>query len=145
MRTRFDSTDKIAAVAHRGSSVLGLPPLLSAIMLRDRDMLLLTSIKSVALLASVLSARAYTPKGPRFSWETLPIFFHGSNASGPVNEDGLKVSMHACAVCRNLGMLSPQLIQRYTIYIYILCITVFCIHHCVYIPPTRNLALQQML
>ena len=47
-------------------------------------------VLGVLLLSpSATSAAGYIPKGPRFSWETLPIYFHGSNASGPVNPEGL--------------------------------------------------------
>ena len=28
---------------------------------------------------------------PQFSWDTLPVFFHSSNSSGPYNDDALKV------------------------------------------------------
>ena len=28
---------------------------------------------------------------PQFSWDTLPVFFHSSNSSGPYNNDALKV------------------------------------------------------
>ena len=45
----------------------------------------------ILVLPAVWCAHAYTPKGPRFSWDTLPVFFHGSNASGPVNSAGLQM------------------------------------------------------
>lgn len=42
---------------------------------------------SIAWLVAVSSVAA--PRGPLFSWDRLPTFFHGSNASGPVNADAL--------------------------------------------------------
>ena len=47
---------------------------------------------SVLLLAARLGlccCCAFARQGPAFTWDTLPIFFHGSNASGPPsNFDG---------------------------------------------------------
>ena len=42
---------------------------------------------SIAWFVAVSSVAA--PRGPLFSWDHLPTFFHGSNASGPVNADAL--------------------------------------------------------
>jgi hypothetical protein len=45
---------------------------------------------SVLLLAARLGlCCCITRQGPAFTWDTLPIFFHGSNASGPVNPGAL--------------------------------------------------------
>jgi hypothetical protein len=47
---------------------------------------------SVLLLAARLGlccCCAFARQGPAFTWDTLPIFFHGSNASGPVNPGAL--------------------------------------------------------
>ena len=35
------------------------------------------------------SSSAYTPRGPRFSWDTIPCFFHSSNSSGPMSSASL--------------------------------------------------------
>ena len=44
---------------------------------------------ALALLALATTSTPSAPQGPRFSWDTLPVFFHGSNASGPVNPAAL--------------------------------------------------------
>jgi hypothetical protein len=48
------------------------------------------AMRALVLLLLVPGTSGYTPKGPRFSWDTLPVFFHSSNASGPVNAEALK-------------------------------------------------------
>jgi hypothetical protein len=72
-----------------------------------------------APLGAPRSPVTYTPKGPRFSWETLPIFFHGSNASGPVNQVGLQV--RTCTLNR------PQISVRMS-----------CVHSVAQWPLTRS-------
>ena len=42
-------------------------------------------------LLQPVALAAYTPRGPRFSWDTLPVFYHGSNASGPASAAGVEV------------------------------------------------------
>jgi hypothetical protein len=39
--------------------------------------------------AVAIAVKSYAPKGPRFSWDTLPVFFHSANTSGAVTPDGL--------------------------------------------------------
>jgi hypothetical protein len=34
---------------------------------------------------------AYAPRGPAFSWDTLPSFFHCANQSGPMSEDSIQL------------------------------------------------------
>lgn len=46
---------------------------------------LLLAARLHGLCCCAIAAR----QGPAFTWETLPIFFHGSNASGPVNPGAL--------------------------------------------------------
>lgn len=41
-------------------------------------------------VVAAAGALAYTPLPPRFSWDTLPVFYHSSNQSGPYNEDAIK-------------------------------------------------------
>ena len=45
-------------------------------------------IAALALVASGASA-TYVPKGPAFSWDTLPAFFHCANSSGPMSEKSI--------------------------------------------------------
>ena len=44
-----------------------------------------------AALLAVASAAppCQTCKGPKFSWDTMPVFIHGSNQSGPINQDAI--------------------------------------------------------
>ena len=55
----------------------------------------LAEVRAASVSASVvpLESLSHTPtgKGPRFSWDTLPVFFHSSNASGPYTADAAKV------------------------------------------------------
>ena len=41
------------------------------------------------LALCTLSASVAAPRGPRFSWDTLPVFFHSSNASGPFTAESV--------------------------------------------------------
>lgn len=45
---------------------------------------------SCVLLTLILVAHPTWAALPEFSWETLPVFFHSSNSSGPYNEEALK-------------------------------------------------------
>jgi len=74
------------------------------------------------VLASICLSLAIsvTPKGPRFSWETLPIFFHSANKSGPVNDESIKFMAQFPMVtiekfqgpCGNRGDASPECDQE---------------------------------
>ena len=35
------------------------------------------------------AATSYVPKPPKFSWDTMPVFIHGSNQSGPINAEAI--------------------------------------------------------
>lgn len=49
---------------------------------------------------AICYAASYVPKGPKFSWETLPVFFHSSNSSGPFNDEAVQVGLEAVvSVC----------------------------------------------
>lgn len=41
------------------------------------------------LLGGLYAAPAYVPRPPKFSWDTLPVFIHGSNQTGPINEEAI--------------------------------------------------------
>ena len=45
------------------------------------------------LLTAGLAAAAppHVPKPPKFSWDTLPAFIHGSNQSGPINAEAIQL------------------------------------------------------
>ena len=49
-------------------------------------LLLSLYVAATASGASSASSSAYVPKGPAFSWDTLPAFFHCANSSGPMSE-----------------------------------------------------------
>ncbi len=43
-------------------------------------------------LCSLLTPSSYTPRAPRFSWDTLPVFFHSSIKNGPVDAANLAIA-----------------------------------------------------
>jgi len=77
-------------------------------------------MRVIALFVLLSVAAAARPKGPRFSWKTLPIFFHSSNSSGPVNEASLQLMARFPMVtvekfqgpCGNSGHASPACNQE---------------------------------
>jgi hypothetical protein len=75
-RTRVPADRKKAPAAcaadlkkYRAVSRVTLQPALPQLML------------FLSVLAGAAAAASYVPKGPRFGWETLPVFIHPSNAS----------------------------------------------------------------
>ena len=44
---------------------------------------------SMLLAAGLYAAPAYVPRPPKFSWDTMPVFIHGSNQSGPINAEAI--------------------------------------------------------
>eukprot|EP00035_Acanthoeca_spectabilis_P031905 m.16199 g.16199 ORF g.16199 m.16199 type:complete len:450 (+) comp5025_c0_seq1:106-1455(+) len=40
---------------------------------------------------SLLPVVTGAPQGPRFSWDTLPVFFHSSNSSGPYTDEAIQM------------------------------------------------------
>jgi hypothetical protein len=70
-------------------------PLLLLIPLRvlpSLRMPLLALALALELLApSAMAAEPYVPKGPKFSWDTMPSFFHSSNSSGLINQKAIEM------------------------------------------------------
>ena len=46
-------------------------------------------VLSLLLAAAAAPVAISVPHGPKFSWDTLPVFIHSSNASGPISAAGL--------------------------------------------------------
>jgi len=44
---------------------------------------------TVAAAVVAVSRAQYVPKGPKFSWDTLPVFYHSSNKTGPYTDDAI--------------------------------------------------------
>ena len=57
---------------------------------------------AAAALLHAAAAAPYVPKGPRFSFDTMPVFFHSSNASGPINEEAIRLMARFPMVVRAL-------------------------------------------
>eukprot|EP00040_Diaphanoeca_grandis_P023282 m.126363 g.126363 ORF g.126363 m.126363 type:complete len:490 (-) comp29198_c2_seq1:160-1629(-) len=53
-----------------------------------------TVVSTLSCLYGTIGANnidvAYVPKGPKFSWDTIPVFFHSSNASGPYTDEAIE-------------------------------------------------------
>jgi hypothetical protein len=45
----------------------------------------------LALSFSPPASVAYEPKWPRFSWDTVPVFYHSCNFTGPYTDAALQI------------------------------------------------------
>ena len=58
----------------------------------------------LAVLLLTVSAASSNAALPQFSWNTLPVFFHSCNSSGPYSEEALKIISKFLMVTIDKGM-----------------------------------------